>query len=157
MKNKVIAMTVLLFMSTTLHAEPITYGPRDSKIRILLAWENTKFKEKLIQKMVETLNDGKTYIKVVDHQKGELAGEKAQDYSAVFISNSGVKSMVRPWITEWIGQQNKKDNILLHTTQKAYWEVKAGVDTVTSASAPQAIDVLSRKYLDKISKIINPQ
>ncbi len=44
-------------------------GDPSSARRVLIATENTQFKNSLVKKIVELLDDGKTYIKIVDHIK----------------------------------------------------------------------------------------
>lgn len=145
-------LTALTF--SLLHPLVSQHGPAASKTRILIALEPTNFKKQLVKKMVASLNDGTRYIKVIDHQKGQLSTEAAGDYSAVFITGSGVKSMVRPWIVEWISNQTRTNNIILHTTQKFDWTVPIRVDSVTSASDQKALQDLSQQYAEKVKNLL---
>ncbi len=126
-----------------------------SKGTILLASEKTRFKDLLIEEL-ETLfvNAGYT-IKKAEHPKGGLDSYKASDYRAVFITNSGVNSRVRPWVVQWI-EKNRNSNayILLHTTQIRDWTVKTDVDAVTSASANGDVKKLARDYFLQITRNI---
>lgn len=123
-----------------------------SKGSILLAYEKTKFKDALIAEL-ETLftRDGFTVV-VATHSKKGLDGYKASDFRAVFITNSGVNSKVRPWVSDWIkANRNPNTYILLHTTQAKDWKVIADVDTVTSASTQADVKKLANEYYKHIS------
>lgn len=123
-----------------------------SKGTILIASEKTGFKEALVAEL-ESLLTGAGYAVVkVKHPKGGIDAYKASDYAAVFITNSGVNSKVRPWVTEWI-EKNRVSNayILLHTTQIRDWKVETSVDAVTSASAKKEVKNLAREYFARIT------
>jgi len=120
-----------------------------SPLRILLAMEKTKFKQKLIASMKEILEEQSVEVTVLKNHKKEISEISAEKFDAVFITNSGVRSKVRPWIVEWLEVNNAySDKILLHTTQTKDWEVKVSVDAVTSASLKNNIDETAQEYVD---------
>jgi hypothetical protein len=145
-KIKIIAAA---FIATTLAFQ--ISAKSSSKGKILLSWESTKFKDALITEL-ETLlrNDGFEIVKVV-HSKDGLAPYNASDFKAVFISNSGVNSKVRPWVVSWI-EKNKSSGtyILLHTTQTRDWKVVTSVDAVTSASVVPESKAKAMEYRNQI-------
>ena len=112
-------------------------GAENATRRVLLATEQTRFKTRLIEEVIELLLDGDTFIRIVDHSMGELDKENPEDYSVVLISNSGVGSRVRPWVTSWINSHTQADNIIVHTTWRDLgWSPRLpeSVDSVTSPS-----------------------
>ena len=123
------------------------------KGRVLLAWEKTRFKESLIDEMEELLVAQEFEVVKAEHSKKGL-DKSAADFDAVFITNSGVHSKVRPWISEWL-EKNKaqSDRILLHTTQTRNWKVEAVVDSVTSASSRADVESLAATYVKRLTKI----
>ncbi|MBP7830690.1 MAG: hypothetical protein KA248_12310 [Kiritimatiellae bacterium] len=125
------------------------------KKRVLLAWEKTNFKEALVEEMEQLLAQQGCEVTKVLHSQGGLAA-KAADFDAVFITNSGVNSKVRPWITEWL-EANKAQagRILLHTTQTSNWKVIADVDAVTSASSKSGVKALAADYVARIGTILS--
>ena len=126
------------------------------KPRVLLAWEKTRFKSALIEEMERELKArGCDVVKARHTSKGLDA--RAADYDAVFITNSGVRSKVRPWIVEWLAA-NKAEaaRILLHTTQTSGWKVDVSVDAVTSASSKSDVKSLAAEYVARIEKILKP-
>ena len=122
------------------------------KKRVLLAWEKTRFKQALIEEMAKQLEAQGYAVTRAMHSKKGLA-QKAADYDAVFITNSGVYSKVRPWITKWL-EANKAHaaRILLHTTQTSDWKVEAKVDAVTSASKKADVKRMAADYVARLVK-----
>ena len=80
---------------------------------------------------------------------------KAADFDAIFISNSGANSRVRPWIVEWLAANKAhQGKILLHTTQTRDWKVQADVDAVTSASSQDRVDDLAARYVQRLKEMV---
>jgi hypothetical protein len=129
-------------------------GQEVPKKRVLLAWEKTDFKQALVQEMERLLTQQGCEVTKVLHSKRGLDA-KAADFGAVFITNSGVNSKVRPWIVEWLAANKAQSaRILLHTTQTGNWKVTANVDAITSASSKGDVKVLAADYVARIGKIL---
>jgi hypothetical protein len=123
---------------------------------VLLAMEKTRFKEQLVGEMKEMLGKEGYEVSVLMHSKKKGLEAKAADFDAVFITNSGAHSKVRPWITEWLAANKAEGNrILLHTTQTRDWKVKADVDAVTSASSRNEVGALAKDYVGRLKAIID--
>jgi hypothetical protein len=127
-----------------------------SSPRVLLALEKTRFKEELVEKIKELLGKDGYEVSVLIHSKKKGLEAKAADFDAVFITNSGAHSKVRPWIMKWL-DANKAEGkrILLHTTQTRDWKVNADVDAVTSASSKSEVDKLAKDYVARLKAIIS--
>ena len=154
-KGMRVALCGLLFAG--LFMLPAAYGGdgQSGSVTILLASESTRFKNSLINEL-ETLFTGEGYkIEKVDHSGDNWNKIKADDYDAVFISNSGVNSRVRPWVQGWLNNnRNSSAYILLHTTQTRDWTVSVDVDSVTSASAMRDVKQLAAVYHRQIVSAI---
>lgn len=148
--NKLLLPVILAVLGFQLSAQDIT--PDSQKKRVLLAYESTVFKKKLIQTMNSMLEKDSISTVIVEHSNGALDKENIASYQAVFITNSGVYSKVRPWISEWIKKNEKHSSmIVLHTTQVSNWKVGiTGVDAVTSASKNKDVNDLASKYVEMI-------
>jgi len=146
-KISVAFLTILLVSS--LCSLPLAAQGKGS---ILLASEKTRFKDALITELESLFTLSGYMVQKAQHTKGGLDAYKASDYAAVFITNSGVYSKVRPWVTAWI-EKNRASGayILLHTTQIKDWKVEATVDAVTSASTNDGVKALAREYYSKIT------
>lgn len=122
-----------------------------SKGTILIATEKTGFKDALAAEMEALLSNAGYTVVTARHSKGAIDKYRAADYAAVFITNSGVNSKVRPWVTKWIENNGSSGAyILLHTTQIREWKVETTVDAVTSASTKGEVKNLARDYADRI-------
>ncbi len=122
--------------------------------RVLLAWERTAFKRELMDAMERQLVEKGYAVTRVEHSRRGLDANAA-DFDAVFITNSGVQSEVRPWIVQWLAANRAQaDRILLHTTQIRDWTVRAEVDAVTSASERRDVDRLAADYVARLERLI---
>ncbi len=147
--KKLVAMVV---MGTALSA-----AAQDAPApRVLLAWERTAFKRELMDAMERQLAEKGYHVTRVEHSRRGLDANAA-DFDAIFITNSGVQSQVRPWIVEWLAAHRAQaERILLHTTQTRDWAVRAGVDAVTSASERRDVDRLAADYVARIEQRLRP-
>lgn len=157
--NKIVLLFILIITATGCgdkkEPESISLEPAsDGSQLVLLAYEDTEFKDALILKMKELLEKDGITVRVGTHSNAGFAVSDPSVFDAIFISNSGVNSQVRPWITSWIEDHKAhKDIILLHTTQNSTWDVSAQVDTVTSASDINGVEKLAVEYADKLKAI----
>ena len=146
----------LLVGSDGLHAAT-DHGSRQASRRVLIATEKTAFKQALVEELIAELDDGRTYIRLIDHQAGELQGIKPDNYGVVLVINSGVGSRVRPWVTSWLGSAARRtDNVIVLTTQRDVWTPKLAdnIDSVTSASNRAIIGELAADLVSRIERLL---
>jgi len=157
MKKLAIVSLFLIISSYHIFALTGNYGSQNGSIKVLLAYEPTRFKNRLVENLVELLSEKDYSITVIDHGKGELENYKAQDFDAVFITNSGARAMVRPVVTDWL-EENGTDpeNVFVHTTQTTVWNPEIEVDGTTSASlnTRNDIEALAKEFSDLLSEMI---
>lgn len=144
MKSKVI---LILGLAVSLWAQT-------AKPKVLVAIEPTEFKTALAKEIVAKLEKESLEVVLVEEHKKEIEKHSAANYDAVFISNSGVSSKVRPWIAKWIENNSEhKDKIILHTTKTRDWtEQVTGVDMVSSASKKSDVSLFTKEYVALILK-----
>ena len=131
--------------------EAMDVGSPSATQRVLIAAESTTFKEALVREVVTLLDDGETYIQIVDHQSGDLEGRDPREYDAVLITNSGARAQVRPWVIDWLESVAAyDDNIIVHTTQINEWTPRVRVDSVTSASAMGEVDSIAADLAERV-------
>lgn len=131
------------------------YGSDGDDSRILLAYEKTSFKNALVKELVDQLK-GMGYLRVVDHNRGELDDENDAEYDAIVIINSGVNSRVRPRVSSWLNTaQNPRKIILLTTYRDRGWKPKypSGVDGISSPSRKDAVDNLVKEITEKVQRL----
>jgi hypothetical protein len=152
----VIATVTVMSAVFMLNAQEQPVKPETKKV--LLAYEKTPFKTNLIEGMSALLKNDTVAVTIIEHSKTAVIKEDPSKFDAIFISNSGVNSKVRPWITDWLkknAQYNSK--IVLHTTQTSSWKVIADVDAVTSASANDKAKEFAAEYVTLIQKKMAPE
>lgn len=125
--------------------------------RVLVAYEDTRFKKALVDEIQAALQkDGHEVVVTTHSEKGFDKGDPA-GFDAVFVTNSGVRSMVRPWVVSWLEENSAHaGKIVLHTTQTKDWTVKVNdaVDAVTSASAMGDVKKLGAMYVRKLTALV---
>lgn len=122
-----------------------------SKGTVLIVAEKTRFKKMLVAELDSLFTAAGYETTIVENSKKDVGNYAAPDYDAVFITNSGVNSRVRPWIVTWIDQNRSSGTyILLHTTQIRDWTVETPVDAVTSASSKDDVQKLAQEYFQRI-------
>lgn len=128
-------------------------GNPNATQRVLIAAEYTRFKEALVQELVSQLDDGNTYIRVIDHSRNELNGVDPREWSSVLITNSGAQARVRPNVVSWLESVAAYDeNIVLHTTQINNWTPQVQVDSVTSASSMGDLKQIADSLLERVRR-----
>lgn len=133
--------------------EPV--GQPDAARRVLIAAEYTQFKEALVARIVEILDDGDTYVEVVDHSRNGLDGVDPRQWSAVLITNSGARAQVRPHVVRWLDSVAAYDgNVVLHTTQINDWTPQVKVDSVTSASSMPNLERIASTLVDRVRRFL---
>lgn len=149
-------MKTIVVACVTAFAAAAVLAQEAPKKRVLLAWEQTDYKQALVEEMDRLLTQQGCAVTRLQHSKRGLDA-KAADFDAVFVTNSGVHSKVRPWITEWLAANKAHaGRILLHTTQTSGWKVIADVDAVTSASTKGDVKTMAADYVARIGKILTP-
>ncbi|MDD3050563.1 MAG: hypothetical protein PHR06_05390 [Candidatus Cloacimonetes bacterium] len=122
--------------------------------KVLIAFEDTKFKKELAKEMKTILEKEGLVVTETDHSKKGFTELDGASYDLVFITNSGVNSKVRPWVTKWISENENKTKIILHTTQRNDWEVKTSVIAVTSASKTGEVKKFAQDYAEQVMKVL---
>lgn len=149
--KRLMAASVLALMALNLIGAMESYGNARAENKVLIAKENTRYKSRLIDTLIEKLDDGTVAITVVDHHRGELDGLDPRDYDAVFITNSGAQAKVRPDVMRWLEANSANDdNVVLHTTQITDWDPPVQVDSITSASKISNIDDVTDDIIRRI-------
>lgn len=124
--------------------------------RVLIAYEETRYKSALVEKISLLLKNAGLEVVTAKHSEAGFNPENIDEFDAVFISNSGVNSEIRPWIARWLkANQTIQSRIILHTTQNSKWDVNVEVDSVTSASKEANVETLAEEYSNKIKSTVH--
>lgn len=128
----------------------------EKSAKILVAFEETPYKEALTTELIALLEKNEFTVTVENDHKANLKSHSAEQYDVVFISNSGVKSQVRPWVLEWLKSNSEYEaQIILHTTKTKKWSENVPVDAVSSASKKKNAASDAQTYYELISAKLN--
>ena len=146
--------TVALLIAAVAIAAPLDpvpaadFGSPDADDRVLIVSEASRYKERLLEALVEQLATPTTYIAVRSFD--DFAALDAADYDGVLVINAGVGSEVRSQVVRWLDAQGSPDNVVVLTTQISDWTPNITVDSVTTASRNRNIPEVSRDLVARV-------
>jgi len=121
------------------------------KKHILITSQGSKFKEKLVDTIIDNLNNKEVYIKVIDVS---LLDDKIKpsDWQSIIIINSVEANKLRANVDKFIrDNMNNKNVVLIAVSGSGTWENKDyEVDTISTASKMNKSDELAQLLLTKI-------
>lgn len=146
-----IALSVV-FVATGLWAlQPVEQqdiGSRSALNTVVIVSESSRYKERLIEAIVDELDDGRTYIAVRNFD--DFGSINPRDYDSVLVINAGVGAEVRRDVVSWLDRQSYDDNIVVLTTQLTDWTPQIEVDSVTTASRNRNIPDVSADLVQRV-------
>ena len=149
----------LTFVGCTLKTfDTIETGDKTAlKSKMLIATQNSQFKNEVLSEIKKTLGEDISYIKVVDVKR--LPNESADQYIAIVILNSCMAGRPDPRVESFIDDIPEKRKLVVLTTGRLdSWKPDSSeVDALTSASTMSETDAVAREIADKVRVIINSQ
>ena len=146
--------TVALLIAAVAIAAPLDpvpaadFGSPDADDRVLIVSEASRYKERLLEALVEQLATPTTYIAVRSFD--DFVALDAADYDGVLVINAGVGSEVRSQVVRWLDAQGSPDNVVVLTTQISDWTPNITVDSVTTASRNRNIPEVSQDLVARV-------
>lgn len=138
--------------------DTIESGDRAAEqIRVLIATQNSDFKQAVIQAIRDKLEDNSGYIKVIDVKK--LPYESIEGYHAIIILNECMAGRPDPRVESFIDDAPEKEKlIVLITGRLDSWKPESPrVDAMTSASVMTQATTIGQSLADKALAIIRSQ
>lgn len=123
-------------------------GNRSARNQVVIVSESSRYKERLIEAILEQLDDGQTYIAVRSFD--DFDSINPRDYDSVLVINAGVGAEVRRDVVSWLNRQSYDENIVVLTTQLTTWEPQIAVDSVTTASQNRNIPEVSSDLVRRV-------
>jgi uncharacterized membrane protein len=125
-----------------------------SKKRVLIATQNSKFKQAVVSEIRNALNNNSFYIKVVDIKNLRYQGTR--EFSAVVIINRALAGRPDPRVESYIDNEPQKNKIIILTTGilDAWKPDTEGVDAMTSASVISKSDKIAQKVVSKVLTLV---
>ncbi len=128
--------------------------PAHVKSRVLIATQQTKFKNEVVSEIRKALKQNSIYNKTVDLKN--LRYQNTDDFSAIVIINRAMAGRPDPRVESYIDYEPQKNKIVILTTGMldAWKPDTEGVDAMTSASALDKSDKIAKMIVNKILAIV---
>lgn len=147
----IIALLAITTTGTVFALRPVERqdrGALDGQRRVAIVSEWSRYKERLIDALVDELNDGDTAIFVRNFD--DFSSIESSSYDAIVVINAGVGSEVRAPVVDWLNGQRNDENIVVLTTQISDWTPQITVDSVTAASRNRNIPDVTRELARQV-------
>ena len=125
--------------------------------RVLIATQNSDFKQAVIQAIRDTLEKNSSYIKVIDVKR--LPRESTDDYDAVILLNECMAGRPDPRVESFIDDSPGKDKLVVLTTGRLdSWKPESPrVDAISSAFVMTQAPTTGQLIAEKAIEIIRQQ
>ena len=125
--------------------------------RVLIATQNSDFKQAVVQAIRDTLENNSSYIKVIDVKK--LQYESTADYDAVILLNECLAGRPDPRVESFIDDAPEKEKlVVLITGRLDSWKPESPrVDAMSSASVMTQAPTIGQLIAKKAMAIIKSQ
>ncbi|MBI9074893.1 MAG: hypothetical protein JEZ02_05715 [Desulfatibacillum sp.] len=133
---------------------PVQFGSPAASDRVLIATEDSEFKNAILDDVVEAFFGQDVFIQVTDLQS--LENIRPEDYRAIVLINTCIAWKVEPEIAAFLKKVNEPERVLVLTTtgDPDLTILAPDVDSVTSASQMEKVDQVSRKIIDKVARVL---
>ena len=123
--------------------------------KVLVATQESKFKQAVVAEIHDRLNRKSIYSKIIDVRS--LKGQSVAEFSAVVIISRCMAGRPDPRVESFIDSHPQKDKLIVLTTGIAGgWKSdNPGVDAITSASAMDKRDQIARSIVKKVLALVN--
>ena len=164
MKTKIFLVGLLIILKLSLlgcavgTVDTIESGDRTAEqSRVLIATQNSDFKQAVIQAIRDTLENNSSYIKVIDVKK--LPYESTEDYNAVILLNECMAGRPDPRVESFIDDAPEKEKlVVLITGRLDSWKPESPrVDAMSSASVMTQAPTIGQLIAKKAMAIIKSQ
>ncbi len=122
--------------------------------KVLIATQNTKFKQEVVSEIRKALNQNSIYIKTVDLKN--LRYQSTHDFSAVVIINRALAGRPDPRVESYIDNEPQINKIVILTTGilDAWKPDTGGVDAITSALTINKSNKIAKIIVNKVLAIV---
>ena len=117
--------------------------------RVLIATQQSAFKESIVTQVTDALKEDACYIRVVD--VSELDKESPEEYRALIIANTCIAWNVNQAVKDFLKEVEAKQKVFLITTVAGEdcGELPAGIDAVTAASKTGRSSEIAQEAVEK--------
>lgn len=135
-------------------AETVEVNSSELDTKVLIATQESEFKNALVSGIIENLKKQPIYIKVID--VSGLAEVKEDRWQAIVIINTCEMYKMQSDVRHYLSQAEEPDKVVLLTTSgPGDWKPKdSSVDSISSASKMTQVDSLVVHVLDRLNRIL---
>jgi hypothetical protein len=164
MNTKMLLVGLFIFLKLSLlgcavgTVDTIESGNRATEqSRVLIATQNSDFKQAVIQAIRDTLEKNSSYIKVIDVKR--LPHESIDDYDSVILLNECMAGRPDPRVESFIDDTPQKEKLVVLTTGRLdSWKPESPrVDAISSASVITQAPTIGQSIAEKVLQIIHQQ
>ena len=134
-----------------------TIGAIDSKERLLIATQDSEFKDTVVSNVIKEFEKEKVFIEVID--LANLTRKSTKDYEAIVIMNEYKFFSINRHVKQFmkcVDENDKKKIVLLTTAGHPRLMIKgAEVDAISSASRIAKADSVSEMIIQRVSRILS--
>ncbi len=149
----VVVLGIYLIMHWQGVAEPFEVGTADMSKRVLIATQESKYKNLMVDTLIAKLKGDNVYIRVIDISELKEISEEEWDAEIILHTIENWKLPVP--VKEYLGRiENPDEVILLMTSGHGKWKPEdCKVDILTSASRIVDIPELAKSIEDKVNSL----
>ena len=129
--------------------------PADSKRQVLVATQNSKFKQAVVSEIHSQLKRNAVYLKIIDVKR--LKNHSTSEFSAIVIINRCMAGRPDPRVESFIDSEPRKNKVIVLTTGIGdSWKPDAPeVDAITSASALDESDRVASSIVARVMAMVS--
>ena len=146
------ALMVFVLSGCVSQVEVIERGDRNCERRVLIATQQSEFKDAVVSGILEGLDEDSCYMKVINLKK--LADESTAHYDVLVVVNTCKMGRLNGRARRFFKHVQEKEEgkiILLTTVGSGDYEPKIGkVDAITSASEMEKAGALAERIAGKV-------
>lgn len=130
--------------------EPFQIGNPTAKNKILIASQGSEFKNKLVENLVDHLNNNENYLSIVDCTT--LENENDKDWDAIIIIHTLQIHIMPEEAQVFLSEVNDLSKVMLVSTSGAGDDKVEGfeVDAISSASREAALPVIVNWIMERL-------
>lgn len=156
----VVSVLLILFVAfafwyrATYSMEPVTSFEvnTNSQQRVLIATQGSKFKEAVVDRLIEQLKAKPVNIKVID--VSDLSTIQESDWNAIVIVHTWEYSKPPKAVQQFAERIQSKENVVVLTTSGDGDYKLGGFDAISSASKLSEVNDIVDQLINKIDKIL---
>jgi len=151
----VLAAVIALSGCASKRVETVEFGDPRTSFRILIATEQSEFKQAVTAEVVRRFDGAALFFKIIDLR--ELESEAVDAYAAVVIMNTCFAWKMNPRVQAFLESTAVKTKIIVMTTAgDPNWHTEtAGIDAFTAASSPADVTRTAEKIRTRVQAIID--